>query len=139
MAKRRNYTQELLAKRAKGQHIVVSLAPHEGVPVTYSPRSVGDPLPWDAGLVYRFSGRECHAVKAESVSQVTRDLVLSLVDTLFDGCFQMGQDAFRFDYTIAELVPILAALTSDGMLERHADCYVLTSRGEDRAKILAVA
>lgn len=69
MAKRK-YTRELRAEQAKGRVVVASMAPYAGQPVTYAPRSAGDPAPWfikdQYGLDYewRYSGRECHAVDA---------------------------------------------------------------------------
>lgn len=126
---RRNYTQELLARKNDGAYIVVSLAPHVGVPVTYSPRNAHDPEPWDAGLAYRFSGRECHAVKREHVGQLDKDLALLNIERLFDGAFQMGQDDYRFDFTTNQMVAILADLTADGLVERYGDSYVITRKG----------
>ncbi len=68
--KERNYTQELLAARARGERIVCSMAPYAGNPVDYDPRSKTDPQPWVlAGWGgrrddwYRYTGRECHAVQ----------------------------------------------------------------------------
>lgn len=128
MAKR-NYTRELLAKKNDGAYIVVSLSPHTGVPVTYSPRSVTDPEPWDAGLAYRFNGRECHAVKRERVGQLDKDLVLLNIQRLFDGSFQMGQDDYRFDYTTNQVITILADLVFEGLVERRGGSYVITPTG----------
>jgi hypothetical protein len=126
---RRNYTQELRAKKNSGAYIVVSLAPHVGVPATYSPRNAHDPEPWDAGLAYRFSGRECHAVKRERVGQLDKDLALLNIQRLFDGAFQMGQDDYRFDFTTNQMITILADLVFEGLLERHGDSYVITRTG----------
>ena len=59
----RQYTQELKRAEASGKRIVCAMAPYEGCPVSYKPRSKGDPFPWVlAG--YRFTGRECMAVPA---------------------------------------------------------------------------
>lgn len=128
MAKRQ-YTRELLAKKNNGEFIVVSLAPHVGVPAVYAPRSANDPAPWDAGLAYRFSGRECHAVKRERVGQLDKDLALLNIQRLFDGAFQMGQDDYRFDFTTNQMVSILADLVFEGLVERHGDSYVITRTG----------
>lgn len=58
----RNYTAELLKARAQGHPIVCSVAPHDGTPVVYAPRSKHDPEPWRlAGdNRYRYGGRYCH-------------------------------------------------------------------------------
>jgi hypothetical protein len=128
MAKRQ-YTRELLAKKNDGELIVCSLAPHVGVPVAYEPRSTNDPEPWNAGLAYRFSGRECHAVKRERVGQLDKDLALLNIQRLFDGAFQMGQDDYRFDFTTNQMVTILADLVFEGLVERHGDSYVITRTG----------
>lgn len=75
MAKRRNYTQELLAAQAKGQRIVCSVAPWVNDAMEYAPRKKGDPKPWKPvgwgfpESIYRFSGRECHAVDAPVFEQ----------------------------------------------------------------------
>ncbi len=67
-AARRNYTRDLRTLAAKGWVVVASLLPYEGQPVDYAPRFKTDPAPWtrtDAhGCVWRFSGRECHTVRA---------------------------------------------------------------------------
>lgn len=129
---KRNFTQELLAKRDQGYLVVISLAPHQGVPVEYKPRSSHDPQPWDAGLSYRFTGRECHAIKAVPASRLDRDLFLRNIQRRFDGSFQMGQDDYGFDFTRDQAVRILANLVSDGMLDRYGDTYVTTERGYAR-------
>lgn len=139
MPKRRNYTQELLAERSKGAIIVISLAPHVGVPVEYNPRSAHDPEPWTAELPYRFSGRECHAVTPQQVGQFDRDLALLRIDGLFDGVFQMGQDDFRFDYSNEQLITLLVMLTAEGLLERRADTFVVTPQGRLRLRDLVQA
>lgn len=126
---RRNYTQELLSERAQGAHIVVSLSPHTGVPVEYQPRHTKDPEPWTAGLAYRFNGRECHAVPAQSVSAFDLHRFLDLLDRLYNGAFEMGQDDFRFDFETNRLVCVLAKLVGRGLLERHGGSYVITSAG----------
>lgn len=126
---RRNYTQELLAQRKQGAHIVVSLAPHTGVPVTYQPRHIKDPEPWVAGLAYRFNGRECHAIPARDVSIFDLDRFMDLLDRLFNGAFDMGQDDFRFDFETNHLVPVLARLVSLRLLERKGGSYFITSEG----------
>lgn len=134
---KRNFTRELLAKRANGFHIVVSLSPHTGVPAEYKPRSLRDPEPWVAGLAYRFNGRECHAVKSEHVSRFECDLLLRNIDRLFNGAFQMGYDDHRFDLTTNQVINILARLTAENLVERHGDSYVIVSKGYARLADLA--
>jgi hypothetical protein len=129
VAKRRNFTQELLAKRSKGAIIVISLAPHYGVPVEYKPRNAHDPEPWTAGLIYRFSGRECHALPTLRMSQFDKDTALRLVDGLYDGALQVGQDDYRFDFSMEQMVTMLVVLTAEGFLAQHADTFVLTEQG----------
>lgn len=75
---RRNYTQELRDAEAQGAVIVCSMHPYDGMPMAYAPRRLRDPLPWVPADQYtrsgsydgmwRYSGRECHAVDAEPVS-----------------------------------------------------------------------
>lgn len=132
MAKRRNYTQELLAKQADGHIVVVSMEPHRNLPVTYSPRKVNDPEPWDAGLAYRFTGRECHAIKPVPVSQFHKDVAVYLIEHLYDGAFQMGADDFGFDFRPDHLTTLMVALTAEGLLERHGDTFVITLKGSAR-------
>lgn len=129
MPKRRNFTQELLAKKAEGCIIVISLESHAGLPVDYSPRSAHDPEPWTAGLVYRFSGRECHAIRKETVTQFEQDDILRLIGTLYDGAFQMGSDDMTYDYPLPKLVSILLALVAEGMIDRRGNAFVLTRKG----------
>lgn len=70
---RRNYSAELLAAQENGQKIVCSMAPYEGDEVAYAPRRLRDPRPWTftetASAAYhgmfRYTGRECHAVDPE--------------------------------------------------------------------------
>lgn len=67
---RRNYSAELLKALENGQKIVCSMAPYEGDGMVYNPRRLRDPRPWtfaeNSGAPYhgmfRYSGRECHAV-----------------------------------------------------------------------------
>lgn len=132
----RQYTRELLAKKNGGAFIVVSLAPHVGVPVIYDPRSATDPAPWNAGLAYRFSGRECHAVQPLRISQLDKDLALLNIQRLFDGAFQMGQDDYRFDFSTNEVITILADLVSEGLLEHQGDSYIITRQGEQHLRKL---
>lgn len=65
---RRNYTRELLALAGSGWVVVGSVLPADGLPVAHSPRSTSDPQPWTYtdrhGCEWRFSGRECHTVRA---------------------------------------------------------------------------
>lgn len=129
MPKRRNYTQELLAKRNDGALIVVSLAPYTGVPVVYAPRNRTDPEPWTGGLEYRFSGRECHAVKVEPVSKFACDRLLNLIFELSHGVFEMDQNNFRFDFSTSELVLLLAKLVENGYLKRQGGSYFITRSG----------
>jgi hypothetical protein len=68
--RKRNYTRELRGQQAKGWVVVASLQPFDGEPMEYAPRSKGDPKPWkpvgfgSPRSTYRYSGRECHAVRA---------------------------------------------------------------------------
>jgi hypothetical protein len=133
MPKRRNYTQELLAKKAQGAVIVISLYPYYGVPVSYEPRNSHDPEPWTAGLEVRFCGRECHAIAYQSIGQLDKDLVLRHICRRFAGSFSMGCDSIDgFDVTDEQLVLILSALTVDGLLERKGLFYYLTPLGRTR-------
>lgn len=63
----RRYTAELIKARAQGMRIVCSMGPTgvQGQNVVYSPRSKSDPAPWRVAgdNRYRFTGRECHAIK----------------------------------------------------------------------------
>lgn len=65
---RRNYTRDLRTLAGKGWVVVASLLPADGQPVTYTPRSKSDPQPWMYmdlhGCTWRYSGRECHTVRA---------------------------------------------------------------------------
>lgn len=61
----------LRMQQERGMVIVCSIAPHEGEPVTHSPRFTTDPQPWtltraanaNHADLYRYSGRECRAQK----------------------------------------------------------------------------
>lgn len=66
----RNYTSELRAALAAGERVVCSMAPYAGNAVDYAPRTKSDHMPWvlagyadQNGNQYRYTGRECHAVK----------------------------------------------------------------------------
>lgn len=68
MAVKRSYTRELRGQQTKGWVVVSSAQPYEGQPVVYNPRSKSDPQPWSLAawseVEFRYSGRECHAVRA---------------------------------------------------------------------------
>lgn len=72
MTTKRNYTAELLSEQKRGKTIVCSVAPYDGMPMAYAPRTRRDPRPWAPADVahsayngmYRYTGRECHAVDA---------------------------------------------------------------------------
>jgi hypothetical protein len=134
MAKR-NYTRELLQKRAKGMTIVISLQPHEGIEARYEPRTSRDPMPWTADLPYRFSGRECHAVQDKPVGRYNQDRVLVLMArNEAPYSYEAGQHDFGFDYTDAELTAILRAMVRDGLVTLEGACFTLTVDGLARLK-----
>lgn len=69
-----NFTQRLLMAERQGMSIVCGLAPYEGWPVVHRPRSKKDPQPWrlqhqdgsEWPEGFRYFGRECRAVEAET-------------------------------------------------------------------------
>lgn len=130
MAARRNYTRELLAKRAEGMTIVISLQPNEGVEARYEPRRLHDPEPWTADLPYRFSGRECHAVRKNPVSEYDVYRVLGLmIGNEAPGAYECGQHDFGFDYADEKLMNILRTLGDEGLIRVEGACYSMTSAG----------
>jgi hypothetical protein len=126
MAKR-NYTQELLQKQNKGMVIVISLQPHDGLPVRYEPRSTRDPLPWVADLPYRFSGRECHAVAAGAPRHLKDSVLVKLAEHGYG--YEADSDDWRFDYTTTELMSALRALAVEGFVTITGAFFSVTEAG----------
>jgi len=72
----KNWTQKLrVLQRDRKAVVVCSVGPYDGEPVEYAPRYVTDREPWvvrsktytdpktgELEVLYRYSGRECHAV-----------------------------------------------------------------------------
>ncbi len=130
MAARRNYTQELLAKRAEGMRIVISLQPYQGVEVRYEPRNGHDPEPWAADMPYRFSGRECHAVRNESIPERDIYRVLTLMSqNEIPNAYECGQHDFGFDYTQDRLMNIIRVMGDEGLVLVEGALFSITEAG----------
>jgi len=132
MAKKRNYTQELLKTQREGQTIVISLQPHDGIPVRYEPRHTKDPLPWTADLAYRFSGRECHAVASGAPKYLKDSVLLTLAMNGYG--YDPDSDDWRFDYLTPELMSGLRALAVDGDVVITGTFFSVTEAGLARLR-----
>jgi hypothetical protein len=130
MAKR-NYTRELLKAQREGKTIVISLQPHDGIPVRYEPRHATDPMPWVADLPYRFSGRECHAV-APGAPQYLKDRVLVTLAEYNCAYDTDGGEDWGFDYTTPELMAGLRGLAAEGLVEIKGAFFSVTEAGRSR-------
>jgi primosomal protein N' len=79
----RRYTAKLLKAQEQGAEIVCSAAPYEGHKMEYAPRHQGDPAPWvltgTEVQSFRYTGRECHAMKDGEV-YIAVKLVRPLTD-----------------------------------------------------------
>lgn len=129
MAKKRNYTQELLKAQREGKTIVISLQPYDGIPVRYEPRHTKDPLPWVADLPYRFSGRECHAVVPGAPRHLKDRILVHMAENGYGYDADGSGESWIFDFTGPELMGALRALAVEGYVQITGAFFSLTEAG----------
>jgi len=129
MAVRRNYTQELLKAQAAGQTVVISLQPYNGIPVRYEPRHSRDPLPWNADLPYRFSGRECHAIQDGAPLYLKDRVLVHLAENGYGYDADGSGDSWSFDFPPNELMAALRGLVADGFVVLTGAFFSLNEAG----------
>lgn len=132
---KRFYTSELRTALRKGGRIVCSVAPYEGREVEYAPRAKNDPTPWrlegmDDDMLYRYHGRECHAVDVPvAVTDIQRRCLKIMQN--FSGTWHSG-GAWMWGNR-SQTLRIMRALEKKGLVrasERYEEYFEITDAGK---------